>query len=327
MNGSVSEVAPRIWVVPVRLPLVGLETVLTYALELGDGLLLVDAGFGDEESVASLDVGLRAIGASLAQVRGAVFTHAHADHYGSAAAVREHSGAWIALHEQELPYLRGPSSFETGREQWLTKWLAQTGADTADVEAILENDKARGRHTFPLPDVVLRDGERLNVRDWNLTVLHTPGHSAGHICIVEKDGEIVFTGDHLLSRTTPNISVSPQATDDPLGAYLRSLRRTERLGDRTGLAGHEACISSVAKRSAEIRQHHREQLAHALAIVGAGAQTIAEVAEQMPWSRPWERLSATERRAALAEGHAHLKTLERLRQITLVGQEPLRWSV
>lgn len=305
------------------MPFRGLDQVHAYALELEAGLLLVDSGWSSDESLASLEDGLAQLGATLADVRGAVFTHAHGDHYGLAAAVKDRSDAWIALHEAELALVR--SSIEHGtRERDLENWLVAAGVEAAERGVLLEQ---RFAWRFPpvLPDIVLAGGEAVDAPGWGLTVLHTPGHSAGHVCLLAQRTGVLFTGDHLLARTTPNVSVSPYSGPDPLGDYRRSLELTASLGDRCGLAGHEESIASVAVRSREILAHHDQQLAQAQAIVGEGAQTVRAVAERMPWARAWSQLSPPEQRLALGEAHAHLATLERDGRILLSATSPLRW--
>src|ERR1700749_4897913 len=99
----VEEVRDGIWSIPVEIPLPGLHTVLVYAFEVSGGLILIDAGWSSPGSLASPEAGLAEFGASLADIRGAVFTHAHGDHCGLAGPVRERSGAWIALHGDDRP--------------------------------------------------------------------------------------------------------------------------------------------------------------------------------------------------------------------------------
>ena len=321
-----AEVAPGVWSIPVALPFPGLDTVYAYALGLDDGVLLVDAGWMGEKSAASLAAGLNAVGASFRDVRGAVFTHAHGDHYGLAGALADEAGAWIALHAQELPSLERARAPQSERLDALSRWLDETGVDGADREAIIELARRFGGHRPHLPDVVLADGDRIDVPGWELTVLHTPGHSPGHICLLEGRTGIVFTGDHLLARTTPNVSVTPGGPSSPLDDYLRSLELTSMLGDRLGLAGHEEPIASLGHRSREIALHHDEQLATAAAIVSGGARTVAEVAPQMPWTRGWSSLGTTDRRLALAETHAHLLTLERRGLLESAGRRPVHWT-
>jgi len=52
-------------------------------------------------------------------------------------------------------------------------------------------------HADQEPDGPLSDGKRLIVGDIALTVLHTPGHAPGAVCLYSEDLGVVFTGDTL----------------------------------------------------------------------------------------------------------------------------------
>ncbi|MCK7628103.1 MBL fold metallo-hydrolase [Streptomyces sp. RS10V-4] len=93
-------------------------------------------------------------------LRAIVCTHAHNDHIDAAPALAARTGARILLHADDLPLWR------------------QTHPDTA-------------------PDAELRDGQVLTIAGIDLTVLHTPGHAPGAVCLHAPDLNTVFTGDTL----------------------------------------------------------------------------------------------------------------------------------
>ena len=66
-----------------------------------------------------------------------------------------------------------------------------------------------------------------------------PGHTPGHLCFVDERSRRLFSGDHVLPRITPNISVQRGAPPDPLGDYLDSLARTWDLDVDEVLPAHE----------------------------------------------------------------------------------------
>ena len=324
---SPQQVRPGIWAIPVAIPLPGLSNVWAYAFEIPDGLLLVDSGWSSPGSLASLERGLASFGQSLADVRGAVFTHAHGDHYGLAGQVRERSGAWLALHRDDLPMLSARSG---AGEQLLTDlagWLAEAGVPDAAEQETMFPGRGAFRWDFPvaMPDVHLQHGDRIDAPGWEMEVLHVPGHSPGHVILVEHRSGVVLTGDAILPRITPNISATPYVAD-PLSMYLTSLKRVRRLGDLVGLPGHGDRLDSVGTRAGEIVAHHERQLAQTWELIHAGAQTVRDVAERMPWSRPWERLAGWDRRAALGEAQAHLLALEGRGALQRIAEQPLRWA-
>ncbi|MFI1865022.1 MBL fold metallo-hydrolase [Streptomyces jumonjinensis] len=93
-------------------------------------------------------------------LRAIVCTHAHNDHIDAAPALADATGAPILLHPDDLPLWK------------------QTHPDRA-------------------PDGELSDGRTLTVGGVELTVLHTPGHAPGAVCLYAPELATVFTGDTL----------------------------------------------------------------------------------------------------------------------------------
>ncbi|MGC5545089.1 MBL fold metallo-hydrolase [Streptomyces griseus] len=132
-------------------------------------------------------------------LRAIVCTHAHNDHIDAAPALAEATGAPILLHPDDLPL-----------------WQ-QTHPDRA-------------------PDHALTDGQELTVAGTTLTVLHTPGHAPGAVCLYAPGLSTVFTGDTLFQG-------GPGATGRSFSSFptiIDSIR--DRLltlpGDTTVRTGH-----------------------------------------------------------------------------------------
>lgn len=155
-----------------------------FLLEDESALYLVDAGSPGQEEVfyAYLD---RFPGKPL---RWIFLTHAHFDHYGCAASLRERTGARIAIHRADAEALRAGST------------------DLGEV-------KGKGRFVRPLlplaewyyrpegiePDLCLSDGDFLDGLGGRAEVLHTPGHTFGSSTLL-LEGGAALAGD-LLSTT------------------------------------------------------------------------------------------------------------------------------
>jgi len=108
----VERVGDGLWSIPVPIPNNPLRYVLVYAFELRDGVAIVDAGWDTADAWAALCGGLEHAGFAVGDVRAALITHIHPDHYGLAGRVRERSGAWVALHAADAALL--PAALRDG---------------------------------------------------------------------------------------------------------------------------------------------------------------------------------------------------------------------
>lgn len=77
------------------------------------------------------------------------------------------------------------------------------------------------------PTGVMKDGDILDIGKRRLMILHTPGHSPGHVCVFEKESGYLFTGD-LLYTGAPVYAFYP--TTDPVD-LVNSLERIANLTD------------------------------------------------------------------------------------------------
>jgi len=192
-------------------------------------------------------------------------------------------------------------------------WLARCGAP-AEMMAEFNADLADTLGIFRLadPDILLKDGESLDLPDRRIRVVWTPGHTPGHICLYDADYDLLLTGDHLLPRISPNIGIFPGGLQSPLTSYLGSLRAMPEFDGAEALPAHEYRFRGIAGRSQAIAQHHDVRAQEVLDIVAAvGEPTIWEVTEHLTWSRTWDEITGFMRRAALAETAAHVEYLQR----------------
>jgi hydroxyacylglutathione hydrolase len=126
-----------------------------------DGMVIDPGGNGEEIKDAITDSGLL--------IKIIVLTHGHSDHIAALYEIQDMTGAEVAIHIEDADFLEGRGAFSS-----------QFGISY--------------RTPHP-PDRLLREGDTIEIGDLDFTVIHTPGHTPGCICL--RHDHIVFTGDTL----------------------------------------------------------------------------------------------------------------------------------
>lgn len=323
-------VRPGLWSIPVPLPDNPLRYVLVYGLELPDGIAIVDAGWDTPEAWDALCGGLRTAGYEVADVRAVLVTHLHPDHYGLAGRVREESGAWVALHPADAGLLRERYRDFDGLIAAIRRQMATHGVPEEEAGPLAD----ASRRILPLvrhtdPELLLEDGEQVPLGGWNLRTVWTPGHSPGHVCFFDPDRRLLLSGDHVLPRITPAISVHAQQRHNPLADFYDSLDKVRGLDAEEVLPAHEYRFSGLADRVTALAEHHTARLDEiALQVIKAGVDgaTAWDLAQRLTWSRPWAEIQPFMRRTAMLETLAHLVMLASQGRVTCLDDlDPCRW--
>ena len=119
------------------------------------------------------------------------------------------------------------------------------------------------------PDVLIGDGDEMPFGDSRLVAVHTPGHTADHICLLA--GSVLFTGDHIMGGSTVIIQ---DAT-----AYFESLYKVEALGVEIIQPGHGDVIEDAAAAVTMYIEHRKARELQVIDAVRNGAHTVREITE------------------------------------------------
>lgn len=227
------EIAPGLY----RIPTAPWDLLNSYAfVESDGGLTLVDAGL--KRSPRRIGAALRSIGSAPSDVTRIVMTHAHPDHAGGLAALEGETGAPVVAHAEDAGALRAGRTPERDQSTFGGRLMQRLpGGGFTPVEVAEE----------------FVDGQVLDVGG-GLEVIHTPGHSPGHVALLHLDSRTMITGDSIFNvrglrwppasfcsnfrltketatrlaefeYATAAFTHGPEIADDPRGAIRAYLRR------------------------------------------------------------------------------------------------------
>lgn len=314
------EPASGVFRLVLPLPWPGLDEVNAYLLDDGDTATLVDCGMllpddPHEQGWGHLVDALAAADRTPSDIDRLILTHTHIDHYGLAGRLKAEAGCevWIQKEgDEELEILRDPDKVAAQ----LRDTYADHGITGDELEELTSYEDWRHFvHSVIDADRWLDGDEtvRIGGREWSL--VHTPGHARSHVCLFAEDDSILISGDHLLGSVTPHIDFR-RGSGDPLGQFLDSLDKVEKLQPELVLPGHGRPFYDGAERARATLRHHERRLGAVLQVIRRKACSADQITEEIFG----QSLLNFQKRLALGEALAHIHYLRIRNEIERIEQ-------
>lgn len=187
-------------------------TIYPVLISSGNQLVLVDTGFPGQ--FEELKLAVEKAGFEISQLTAVVITHQDIDHIGTIKEViAANPGVKIYLHTMEAPYVTG----------------VRVPVKVAKMEAMLPELSEEQKGFFygfkkAFEDRQLEDVILVSDKEWlepvpEVQIIHTPGHTPGHICLYIPEEGLLIAGDALNVANGKLTGASPQHTQDMDQAY------------------------------------------------------------------------------------------------------------
>ena len=198
------------------------DFVHCYVWEWQQGLTLIDTG--QPTDIYRILDAITAKGWALHNVRRILITHGDSDHMGSAAKLKRATGALVGCHTVEKVLLEHPSK-RVPAAFWLRPFFAV-------LRPLPQFNVLAVR-----PDELYVDGQ---TTPEGLTVVHTPGHTPGHIALLHREKRVLIAGDALNNRGGRLQLPPPLFTPDMTNAQRSVWKLAKKYGDDfdTAVFGH-----------------------------------------------------------------------------------------
>lgn len=210
------------------------------------GCIIVDAGLPD--SVPQFEKALKTLGRTFSDVQLIVITHAHIDHAGGAAFLREKTGAPIVAHQDEAAFLSGERAMTMCPTGWFGRILLKSRAPLADYPRFAA-------------DRVLRGRDPLDLREFGVAgrIQPTPGHTPGTLSVLLDNGkalagDMIASGILLGGMIRTHVAKSPPFEEDP-HQVARELEEMVSRGAQHFYIGHGGPLlaAEVTRHAARLR--------------------------------------------------------------------------
>jgi glyoxylase-like metal-dependent hydrolase (beta-lactamase superfamily II) len=274
-------------------------------------LTLIDTGPNSGKSLDELEQALARHGRAIEDLGLIVITHQHMDHRGLLEILARRSGAEVAALDVLAPYLEDFRGSLATDDEFSQAVMRRHGIpeDLATVlGAVAAGFRAFGsRGTVTQP---LHDGQKLELRDRTLTVLHRPGHSPSDTVFWDERREMLIAGDHLLAHISSNPLIHRPLTETDgerpraLLTYIESMLETRELPVHLVLTGHGDPVADHVALIDERLRMHRRRADKMLGMLDAGPMTAFEIALGM-----WGNVAVTQAYLTLSEVLGHLDLL------------------
>ena len=231
-----------------------------------DGWVMIDTGLDKKETYEIWKEFLSQNHIKFQDIKQIFLTHRHPDHCGFSNELQRITGANIYMSKADWEVFQ--SAWNDTAANKARTFYESYGVDSQSISKMEENRQKIQQWVKPLSSVsFIEEGDQFKIGDLIYRAIHTPGHSEGHFSLYNDDQKIIFIGDHVLPRITPNISVYHNTSSNPLKLYLDSLENMKKLDVSLAIPSHGEAFYNFHNRIDEIIHHHHlrfEQIADSL---------------------------------------------------------------
>jgi len=303
----IEEILSNLYKIEVPLPNNPLKALNSYVIKAQGRNLIIDTGMNREECMSAMYSALGELSVNLRETDFFI-THLHADHLGLVSNLATDTSL-IYFNQPDANIINLISSGNFWDD--MLNFASINGFPEKELQEVLKNHpgykySARGQLEFN----ILKEGETINIGEYLLKCIETPGHTIGHMCLYEPNKKILIAGDHILNDITPNIS-SWSDKENPLNEYLASLDKVYKLDIELVLPGHRGIFRDCKGRIRELKYHHQMRAHEVLTILEKGGKSAFQVAPQMTWYDSWDLFPVSQKWFATGEAIAHLVYLEK----------------
>jgi glyoxylase-like metal-dependent hydrolase (beta-lactamase superfamily II) len=265
----ISEVAPGIFRILVRLPIPEVGSMNSYVIVDASRNIIVDPGMAHPACYATMEKAIQKLSLDL-ECTDFFITHHHLDHFSSVSRFLRRTSC-IYISEREAEFIRRIASGEAEAETAV--FLERMGfPEKNPMDVVSQFFNSEYGHKHPWPFRYIADGDVLVRGNHRFTCLITPGHSIAHSCLYESQRGVLIAGDQI----TAGVQFLLDRTD-PLADHFHSLARLKTIDADLTLPGHGVPFEDHRRRIDRLLLHHQARAEAVCAVLKEDGKDAYEV--------------------------------------------------
>lgn len=309
MLDYVKEVYENIFLAEIPLKGNPLKSINIYIIKTDEGNIIVDTGFNTEEIldltkgfIKDLDLDLNKTSLFL--------THLHSDHTGL---VNFYDDLGVKIYMGEVDGKLHRDFMDRYGKHWpkIESFGHMQGLDIDELK-IEDHPGFKYRPREPFKYTAVNPKDHIKLGDFDFEIIDLSGHTPGMVGLYDKNKSILFCGDHILGKITPNIQFWGFDVGDSLGTYLKNLEVVRDLNIKHLFSSHRFLIDDVSQRVDDLKAHHKERLDEAIKAISEKDCTVRDVTKALQWdisAKNWDEFPKSQKWFAAGEAHSHLEHL------------------
>ncbi|MDR3601938.1 MAG: MBL fold metallo-hydrolase [Desulfosporosinus sp.] len=238
-------IANGIYMLEISANIMGTPNVINPTLILdNDRLILIDTGFPGQ--LSQIKEAIEREGLLFSKLKMVILTHQDIDHVGSLSSILKElpNGVEVLAHKEERAYIQGDKL-----PVKVAQFEAHLSSLPNEMKEIYEKMKTFYENNKSNVDRTLSEGEELPYCG-GITVIYTPGHTPGHICLYIKRYKILIAGDALQIQGGVLIQ-APQSTNFDTELNIESLKKITQYDVETVICYHGGIYKDNANKRIE----------------------------------------------------------------------------
>lgn len=299
------------------------------------GIDTIDIGPNDNVAFDELQKDFKALHLNIKNVKNIYITHAHEDHSGMSEFFYDNFGTSVHMNEDDRVFYNWNKIDMCNLLINVVDNLTKFGVPDRsrdDIISYISND-------FPIHQKIFKAFTSLNnikvarIGNHVAKVIYAPGHTPGSTCYYFKKDKLLFSGDTILPRITPNpgtivlmemISKNITLEKNPLRDFINSLYMIKSVGADTLIPGHGDVISMTDRLIDRYILHHERILNNIIKALGSNSATCFELSKFI-----YSKIGDHDLLLQILEMEAHLRYLISFGKIQKIenGKDPFLYRV